>query len=125
MKFRTLRICLHRGWYRIVCSVSLLLIPLFCGKSNVLAATNPTQQDTKDTVSVKKGDVKREYGTTETDSITKEELRNQTTPGRVIVCAYGTPWRGPSGIEVDVERDSTLSRLTREMIERVREYEKK
>ena len=215
MKFRTLRICLHRGWYRIVCSVSLLLIPLFCGKSNMFAATNPAQQEVGDTVSVQKGDVitgvvrtkdgkplagvkvsqtlykildgyvekipheetdkpvavtdengaysitvsnpsgrfffcrdgyvieyfflkgktldiilfdkyndfDEVYGTDE--PVTKKNLQNQTAPGRVIMTAYGTPWRGPSGIEVDVERDSALSRLTQEMIERVREYEKK
>ena len=39
--------------------------------------------------------------------------------------AYGTPWKGPSGIDVQVQQDTTLTRLTDEMIEKIRTYEKK
>ena len=209
MNFRTFRICLSRGWYRIVCSVSLLLLPLFCGKSDVFAATFPAQQKTGDTVSVKKGDVitgvvrkkdgtpfpgvkitqklnntipglspdaewpvavtdengvysitvndpkacfyfyypnyvieyfylnrknhdvilfdkssdfDKEYGTNETSA--KKKLQDKTAPGMVIMTAYGTPrWKGASGIDIEIVRDTTLSRLTQEMMEKVRAYE--
>ena len=57
MNIRRIRIWLSRGWFHVVCSVSLLLVPLFCGKSNVFAATYPAHQETKDTVSIKTGDV--------------------------------------------------------------------
>ena len=209
MKIRTVRICLSRGWYRIVCSVSLLLLPLFCGKSDVFAATNPAQQEAGDTISVKKGDVitgvvrkkdgtsfpgvkitqklyntipglspdaewpvavtdengaysitvndpkecfyfyypnyvieyfylnrknhdvilfdkssdfDKEYGTNETSA--KKKLEMATAPGIVIMNAYGTPrWKGASGIDIEIVRDTTLSRLTQEMMEKVRAYE--
>jgi hypothetical protein len=213
MKIRTVRIWLSRGWYRIVCSVSLLLLPLFCGKSDVFAATFPAQQKTGDTVSVKKGDVitgvvrqkdgtpfpgvkvsqdfynimpgvslsqddknyrpvavtdengvysitvydptqcfyfyhegcvieffylnrkdydlilfekaadfDKEYGTNETSA--KKKLEMATAPGIVIMNAYGTPrWKGASGIDIEIVRDTTLSRLTQEMMEKVRAYE--
>ena len=209
MNFRTVRICLSRGWYRIVCSVSLLLLPLFCGKSDLFAATNPAQLAADDTISVKKGDVVRkkdgtpfsgvkvsqsfynimpgvslpqddknyrpvavtdengvysitvhdpkecfyfyhegcvieffylnrkdhdvilfekaadfdkEYGTNETSA--KKKLEMATAPGIVIMNAYGTPrWKGASGIDIEIVRDTTLSRLTQEMIDRVRAYE--
>ena len=209
MKIRTVRICLSRGWYRIVCSVSLLLLPLFCGKSDVFAATNPAQQEAGDTISVKKGDVitgvvrkkdgtsfpgvkitqklyntipglspdaewpvavtdengaysitvndpkecfyfyypnyvieyfylnrknhdvilfdkssdfDKEYGTNETSA--KKKLQDKTAPGMVIMTAYGTPrWKGASGIDIEIVRDTTLSRLTQEMMEKVRAYE--
>ena len=213
MKIRTFRICLSRGWYHIVCSVSLLLLPLFCGKSDVFAATYPAQQTANDTVTVKKGDVitgvvrkkdgtpfpgvkisqnfynimpgvslsqddknyrpvavtdengvysitvydptqcfyfyhegyvveyfylnrknhdvilfdraadfDKEYGTSETSA--KKKLQEATAPGIVIMNAYGTPrWKGASGIDIEIERDTTLSRLTQEMMEKVRAYE--
>lgn len=210
MNFRTVRICLSRGWYRIVCSVSLLLLPLFCGKSDVFAATYPALQEAGDTVSVKKGDVitgvvhkkdgtpfpgvkitqklnntipglspdaewpvavtdengvysitvndpkecfyfyypnyvieyfylnrknhdvilfdkssdfDKEYGTNETSA--KKKLQDKTAPGMVIMTAYGTPrWKGASGIQYfDIQKDTTLSRLSQEMIDRVRAYE--
>ena len=210
MNFRTVRICLSRGWYRVVCSVSLLLLPLFCGKSDVFAATYPAMQEAGDTVSVKKGDVitgivrkkdgtpfpgvkitqklyntipglspdaewpvavtdengvysitvndpkecfyfyypnyvieyfylnrknhdiilfekaadfDKEYGTNETSE--KKKLQDKTAPGMVIMTAYGTPrWKGASGIQYfDIQKDTTLSRLSQEMIDRVRAYE--
>ena len=209
MKIRTVRICLSRGWYRIVCSVSLLLLPLFCGKTDVFAATNPAQQEAGDTVSIKKGDVitgivrkkdgtpfpgvkitqklyntipglspdaewpvavtdengvysitvydpkecfyfyypnyvieyfylnrknhdvilfdkssdfDKEYGTNETSA--KKKLEMATAPGIVIMNAYGTPrWKGASGIDIEIVRDTTLSRLTQEMMDKVRAYE--
>lgn len=209
MKIRTVRIWLSRGWYRIVCSVSLLLLPLFCGKSDVFAAMYPAQQEAGDTVSVKKGDVitgvvrkkdgtpfpgvkitqklnntipglspdaewpvavtdengvysitvndpkacfyfyypnyiieyfylnrknndvilfdkssdfDKEYGTNETSA--KKKLEMATAPGIVIMNAYGTPrWKGASGIDIEIVRDTTLSRLTQEMMEKVRAYE--
>lgn len=210
MKIRTVRIWLSRGWYHIVCSVSLLLLPLFCGKSDVFAATYPALQEAGDTVSVKKGDVitgvvrkkdgtpfpgvkitqklnntipglspdaewpvavtdengvysitvndpkecfyfyypnyvieyfylnrknhdvilfdkssdfDKEYGTNETSA--KKKLQDKTAPGMVIMTAYGTPrWKGASGIQYfDIQKDTTLSRLSQEMIDRVRAYE--
>ena len=209
MKIRTVRICLSRGWYRIVCSVSLLLLPLLCGKSDVFAAMYPAQQEAGDTISVKKGDVitgivrkkdgtsfpgvkitqklyntipglspdaewpvavtdengvysitvndpkacfyfyypnyvieyfylnrknhdvilfdkssdfDKEYGTNETSA--KKKLEMATAPGIVIMNAYGTPrWKGASGIDIEIVRDTTLSRLTQEMMEKVRAYE--
>ena len=209
MNFRTVRICLSRGWYRIVCSVSLLLLPLFCGKSDVFAAMVPAQQEAGDTIFVKKGDVitgvvrkkdgtpfpgvkitqklyntipglspdtewpvavtdengvysitvndpkacfyfyypnyvieyfylnrknhdvilfdkssdfDKEYGTNETSA--KKKLEMATAPGIVIMNAYGTPrWKGASGIDIEIVRDTTLSRLTEEMMEKVRAYE--
>ena len=212
MNFRTVRICLSRGWYRVVCSVSLLLLPLFCGRSDVFAATNPFQLAADDTISVKKGDVitgvvrkkdgtpfsgvkvsqsfyniipgvslpqddknyrpvavtdengvysitvhdskecfyfyhegcvieffylnrkdhdvilfekaadfDKEYGTNETSA--KKKLENATSPGIVFMVAYGTRWKGPSGIDIETEKDTTISRLTQEMIDRVRAIE--
>ena len=209
MRIRTVRIWLSRGWYRIVCSVSLLLLPLLCGKSDVFAAMYPAQQEAGDTVSVKKGDVitgvvrkkdgtpfpgvkitqklnntipglspdaewpvavtdengaysitvndpkacfyfyypnyvieyfylnrknndvilfdkssdfDKEYGTNETSA--KKKLEMATAPGIVIMNAYGTPrWKGASGIDIEIVRDTTLSRLTQEMMEKVRAYE--
>lgn len=209
MKIRTVRIWLSRGWYHIVCSVSLLLLPLFCGKSDVFAAMVPAQQEAGDSVSVKKGDVitgvvrkkdgtsfpgvkitqkfnntipglspdaewpvavtdengvysitvndpkacfyfyypnyvieyfylnrknhdvilfdkssdfDKEYGTNETSA--KKKLEMATAPGIVIMNAYGTPrWKGASGIDIEIVRDTTLSRLTQEMMEKVRAYE--
>ena len=209
MNFRTVRICLSRGWYRVVCSVSLLLLPLFCGKSDVFAAMVPAQQEAGDTIFVKKGDVitgvvrkkdgtsfpgvkitqklnntipglspdaewpvavtdengvysitvndpkacfyfyypnyvieyfylnrknhdvilfdkssdfDKEYGTNETSA--KKKLEMATAPGIVIMNAYGTPrWKGASGIDIEIVRDTTLSRLTQEMMEKVRAYE--
>lgn len=210
MKIRTVRIWLSHGWYHIVCSVSLLLLPLFCGKSDVFAATYPALQEAGDTVSVKKGDVitgvvrkkdgtpfpgvkitqklnntipglspdaewpvavtdengvysitvndpkecfyfyypnyvieyfylnrknhdvilfdkssdfDKEYGTNETSA--KKKLQDKTAPGMVIMTAYGTPrWKGASGIQYfDIQKDTTLSRLSQEMIDRVRAYE--
>ena len=213
MRIRTVKIWLSRGWYRIVCSVSLLRLPLFCGKSDVFAAMYPAQQAANDTVSVKKGDVitgvvrkkdgtpfpgvkisqnfynimpgvslsqddknyrpvavtdengvysitvsdpkerfyfyypnyiveyfylnrknhdvilfdkaadfDKEYGTSETSA--KKKLENATVPGMVIMNAYGSPrWKGASGIDIEIERDTTLSRLTQEMMEKVRAYE--
>lgn len=212
MRIRTVRIWLSRGWYRIVCSVSLLLLSLFCGKSDLFAATNPAQLAADDTISVKKGDVitgvvrkkdgtpfsgvkvsqsfnniipgvslpqddknyrpvavtdengvysitvhdpkecfyfyhegcvieffylnrkdhdvilfekaadfDKEYGTNETSA--KKKLENATSPGIVFMVAYGTRWKGPSGIDVETEKDTTISRLTQEMIDRVRAIE--
>ena len=210
MRIRTVRIWLSRGWYHIVCSVSLLLLPLFCGKSDVFAATYPAVQEAGDTVSVKKGDVitgivrkkdgtpfpgvkitqklyntipglspdaewpvavtdengvysitvndpkecfyfyypnyvieyfylnrknhdiilfekaadfDKEYGTNETSA--KKKLQDKTVPGMVIMTAYGTPrWKGTSGIQYfDIQKDTTLSRLSQEMMEKVRAYE--
>ena len=210
MRIRTVRIWLSRGWYHIVCSVSLLLLPLFCVKSDVFAATYPAMQEAGDTVSVKKGDVitgivrkkdgtpfpgvkitqklyntipglspdaewpvavtdengvysitvndpkecfyfyypnyvieyfylnrknhdiilfekaadfDKEYGTNETSE--KKKLQDKTAPGMVIMTAYGTPrWKGASGIQYfDIQKDTTLSRLSQEMMEKVRAYE--
>ena len=210
MRIRTVRIWLSRGWYHIVCRVSLLLLPLFCVKSDVFAATYPAMQEAGDTVSVKKGDVitgivrkkdgtpfpgvkitqklyntipglspdaewpvavtdengvysitvndpkecfyfyypnyvieyfylnrknhdiilfekaadfDKEYGTNETSE--KKKLQDKTAPGMVIMTAYGTPrWKGASGIQYfDIQKDTTLSRLSQEMMEKVRAYE--
>ena len=57
MKFRTIKIWLSKGWYRVLCSVSMLLIPLFCNTGKAVAATNPAQQQAKSTDPVKKGDI--------------------------------------------------------------------
>ena len=53
MKVRKNRIWLSRGWYRTLCSISLLLLPLFCNTGRTFAAINHVQQDTiKSTVVV-------------------------------------------------------------------------
>ena len=53
MKVRKIRIWLSRGWYRTLCSISLLLLPLFCNTGRTFAAINHVQQDTiKSTVVV-------------------------------------------------------------------------
>ena len=46
MKKRRIRIWLSRGWYRTLCSISLLLLPLFCNTGRAFAAINHVQQDT-------------------------------------------------------------------------------
>ena len=57
MKIRRIRIWLSKGWYRVLCSVSLLLIPLFCNTGKAMAANTPAQQQAKGTTPVKKGDI--------------------------------------------------------------------
>ena len=57
MKVRRIRILLSKGWYRVLCSVSLLLLPLFCNTGKAVAATTPARQQSKDTDPVKKGDI--------------------------------------------------------------------
>ena len=53
MTIRRVRIWLSRGWYRTLCSISLLLLPLFCNTGRTFAAINHVQQDTiKSTVVV-------------------------------------------------------------------------
>jgi hypothetical protein len=85
MRIRTGRIWLSRGWYRIVCSVSLLLLPLFCGKSDVFAAMVPAQQEAGDSVSVKKGDVitgiVRKKDGTPFPGVKISQLRDNIMPG--------------------------------------------
>ena len=68
MKVRKIRIWLSRGWYRTLCSISLLLLPLFCNTGKAVAATTSARQQSKDTDPVKKGDrikgtVKKSDGT--------------------------------------------------------------
>lgn len=46
MKVRKIRIWLSRGWYRTLCSISLLLLPLFCNTGRAFAAISHVQQDT-------------------------------------------------------------------------------
>lgn len=46
MKKRRIRIWLSRGWYRTLCSISLLLLPLFCNTGRTFAAISHVQQDT-------------------------------------------------------------------------------
>lgn len=46
MKKRRIRIWLSRGWYRTLCSISLLLLPLFCNTGRAFAAISHVQQDT-------------------------------------------------------------------------------
>lgn len=57
MKVRRIRIWLSKGWYQVLCSVSLLLLPLFCNTGKAVAATIPARQQSKDTDPVKKGDI--------------------------------------------------------------------
>lgn len=53
MIIRRIRIWLSRGWYRTLCSISLLLLPLFCNTGRAYAMPNHVQQDTiKSTVAV-------------------------------------------------------------------------
>lgn len=53
MKVRKIRIWLSRGWCRTFCSISLLLLPLFCNTGRAYATPNHFQQDTiKSTVVV-------------------------------------------------------------------------
>ena len=46
MTIRRVRIWLSRGWYRTLCSISLLLLPLFCNTGRAFAAISHVQQDT-------------------------------------------------------------------------------
>ena len=112
MKIRTIRIWLSRGWYRVVCSVSLLLLPFFCAKAKSSSVVIQAGQDVKDTVSAKKG-------------FDRQALEDSTKSGILVMCAYGTPWKGPSGIDAQVQQDTTLTQLTDEMLEKIRAYEKK
>ena len=57
MKIRRIRIWLSKGWYRVLCSVSLLLLPLLCNTGKAVAATTSARQQSKDTDPVKKGDI--------------------------------------------------------------------
>ena len=57
MKIRRIRIWLSKGWYRVICSISLLLLPLFYNTGKAAAATTTAQQQAKDTAPVKKGDI--------------------------------------------------------------------
>lgn len=53
MKIGRIRIWLSRGWCRTLCSVSLLLLPLFCNTGRAYASVNHVEQDTiKSTVVV-------------------------------------------------------------------------
>lgn len=53
MIIRRIRIWLSRGWYRTLCNISLLLLPLFCNTGRAYAMPNHVQQDTiKSTVAV-------------------------------------------------------------------------
>ena len=85
MKIRRIKIWLSRGWFHVVCSVSLLLAPLFCGKSDVFAATYPAHKETKDTVSVKAGDVVtgivRKKDGTPFPGVRISQNRNNVIPG--------------------------------------------
>lgn len=199
MKIRKIRIWLSRGWYRVVCSVSLLLLPFFTATGKNSSAVIFIQQDSKDTVSVKEGDIvtgivrkpdgkpfpgvriyqgliftnpncpyvvtdengKFELKVTDpTDRLyfmydgyvtqywyvnrytydvmmydaikefdkaynTRQALEDRTKPGILIMSAYGTPWKGPGGIDVQVQQDTTLTRLSEDMLEKVLKYEKK
>lgn len=199
MKIRKIRIWLSRGWYHVVCSVSLLLLPFFCASAKSSSVVIYAGQDVKDTVSVKEGDIltgivrkpdgtpfpgvritqdviytnpnstfvltdengKFEFKVTDPsgrlyfihdsyvfqywyvnrytydvimyDNIkefdkaynTRQALEDRTKPGVLIMNAYGTPWKGPSGIDVQVGQDTTLARLSDDMLEKVLKYEKK
>ena len=199
MKIRKIRIWLSRGWYHVVCSVSLLLLPFFCATAKGSSVVIHAWQDVKDTVSVKEGDIvtgivrkpdgkpfpgvriyqgliftnpncpyvvtdengKFELKVTDpTDRLyfmhdgyvtqywyvnrytydvmmydaikefdkaynTRQALEDRTKPGILIMSAYGTPWKGSSGINVQVQQDTTLTQLTDDMIEKIRAYEKK
>ena len=46
MTIRRVRIWLSRGWCRTLCSISLLLLPLFCKTGRAFAAISHVQQDT-------------------------------------------------------------------------------
>ena len=48
MKVRRIRIWLSKGWYRVLCSVSLLLLPLLCNTGKAVAATTLAQQQAKE-----------------------------------------------------------------------------
>lgn len=72
MKIRRIRIWISKGWYRVLCSVSLLLLPIFCNTGRAVAATNPAQQDANDTIS-------------------KDKVKRSTEYEVVRVVAYGPP----------------------------------
>ena len=112
MKIRKIRIWLSRGWYRVVCSVSLLLLPFFCATAKSSSVVSHAGQDTKDTLTAKK-------------AFDRQALEDSTKSGNLIMCAYGTPWKGPGGIDVQVQQDTTLTRLSEDMLEKVLKYEKK
>ena len=84
MKIRRIRIWLSKGWYRVLCSVSLLLIPLFCNTGKAMAATPQVPQVTKDPVPAKKGD-------STPDTINKETVKRSTEFEAIRVVAYGPP----------------------------------
>ena len=199
MKIRKIRIWLSRGWYRVVCSVSLLLLPFFTATGKNSSAVIFSQQDSKDTVSVKEGDIvkgivrksdgnpfpgvsisqelifanpnspyvltdengKFEFKVSdpsgrlffmhdgyviqywfvnryEYDVIMYENsrefdkaygnrqvLEDKTKPGLVVMTAYGTPWKGASGIYTQAQQDTTITWLPDEILEKVISYEKK
>ena len=58
MKFRTIRICIRKGWCYIICSVSLLLLSIISNtaKASVIPSC-PIQANTGDTISNKNVDV--------------------------------------------------------------------
>lgn len=80
-----IKIWLSRGWFRAVSGVTLLLLPLLCGKSEVFAATYPARQETKDTVSVRTGDVVtgivRKKDGTPFPGVKISQNRNNVIPG--------------------------------------------
>ena len=85
MKFRRIRIWLSRGWFHVVCSVSLLLAPFFCASAKSSSVVIQTGQDTKDTVSVRTGDVVtgivRKKDGTPFPGVKISQNRNNVIPG--------------------------------------------
>ena len=85
MKFRRIRIWLSRGWFHVVCSVSLLLAPFFCATAKSSSVVIQAGQDTKDTVSVKAGDVitgiVRKKDGTPFPGVRISQNRNNVIPG--------------------------------------------
>ena len=85
MKILRIKNWLSRGWFHVASCVSLLLLPLFCGKSDVFASTYPARQETKDTVSVRTGDVVtgivRKKDGTPFPGVRISQNRNNVIPG--------------------------------------------
>ena len=52
MNIRRIKIWLSRGWFHVVCSVSLLLAPLFCNSCKSASAANRSHKDSNESASV-------------------------------------------------------------------------
>ena len=91
MKFRTFRICIRKGWYYIICSVSLLLLSAISStaKASVVPVSS-IQTNTGDTIPDKKS-----YAETDTikqsDTLSVHDLMKEDTVTNAMVDRYDFP----------------------------------